>query len=466
MQMKKFILFAVVALVVAVGTDAYAEMKNVEVGGSVRVRWDRLDPLMFDDDNPGDDFASSTIRLNVGAELTEGVSAFIELQEIDIWGDLDDMRVGFPGPSYGYWGYDIYGEMSQTSLVGVPPSLYDEDGFSLYQGYILIEDVGGLEGISLKIGRQELAYGTEFILGNNDFGPGLSYDAVAAIWAQEDVRVDLFAAKLAEGRTRWGSEDDADVDLYGIYSSYLGLEDIVVDSYFVFLRGADIRYDWPGQLPVPEVPSSDDDPLQLYTIGGRIGGMYDWVDYNLEGAFQWGDNGWGGDYDAWALDAGIGYTFDVDMNPRIGFNYTFSSGDDDENDDDIETFLAPFSDNYHRYGYMDLFGLGNLNVFKWSATIEPTEKIGVGLHALHFLAVEHEDRIAPFSFWAGGPNTGEEAHSDTIGTELDLVTDYAYSEDLSFELAFAYFWPGPYIRQVFDARDDVYRIYLQAKLDF
>jgi hypothetical protein len=75
--------------------------------------------------------------------------------------------------------------------------------------------------------------------------------------------------------------------------------------------------------------------------------------------------------------------------------------------------------------------------------------------------VEHEDGIAPFA-GAGGAD----ANSDTIGTELDLVADYAYSEDLCFELAFAYFWPGPYVRDAFDARDDMYRIYLQAKLDF
>ena len=451
--MKKLILFAVLALVVAVGTSAYAELKNVEVGGMVRVRGERMDPLGFDSDNPGDDFVSSTIRLHIDAELTDGVSTHIELQEIDIWGS--DMRVGFPGPGAGAGD----GGMGGSSIVGVPLSLGDEDGFSLYQGYILIEDVADTEGLSLKIGRQELAYGTEFILGNNDFGPGLSYDAVAAIYEQDDWRVDLLWAKLAEGRTQWGNEDDADVDLYGIYSTFMGMEDNVIDAYFLFMRAADVRTTW--QQPRPAGAGLDDDPIELFTTGARVGGVYDAVDYNLEGVFQFGDNGWDGDYEGWAIDAGVGYTFDVDMNPRIGFNYTFSSGDDDENDDDVETFLAPFSDNYHRYGYMDLFGLGNMNVFKWSATAEPAEKIGVGLHALHFLAVEHEDGIAPF----GGAG-GATANSDTIGTELDLVANYAYSEDLSFELAYAYFWAGPYIRDAFGARDDMYRIYLQAKLVF
>lgn len=459
--MKKLILFAVVALVVAAGANAYAELKDVTVGGSIRVRGEAVDPLWFDSDNPGDDFVSTTARLNITAEMTEGVSAFFELQEVDIWGS--DMKVGFPGPLY------LKGETGAVPIPGAPPGLADEDGFSLYRGYILIEDVADYEGVALKIGRQEIVAGTEWFFGNNDFGPGLSYDAIAATYAQDDLTLLAFVAKLAEGRSQWGTEDDADVDLYGIYSTYTGMEDMVVDAYFALLRAADvadlsfgpIRITDP-QTPIPQGAGIDDDPLELYTLGARVGGLYDAVDYNVEAAVQWGDNGWNGDYEGWALDAGVGYTFDHDCNPRLGFNYTFSSGDDDENDDNTETFLAPFADNYHRYGYMDLFGLGNMDVMKLSLTAQPYEKVGVGCHLLHFLAVEHEDNVAPFA------GTGwVDAHADTIGTELDLVANYSYSEDLSFELAYAYLWAGGYIdHNPVLGDDDMQRIYLQAKLAF
>jgi hypothetical protein len=381
--MRKFILFAVFALVVAAGTGAYAELKNVEIGGMLRFRGERMDPWLFDDDTgPGQDFISTTTRLNIGAELTEGVSALIELQQIEVWGTLG----GPLGPSPGI----------DPASPGVPSLLNMEDDFGLYQGYILIQDVGGYEGLALKIGRQEITFGTEFFLGNNDFGPGLSHDAIAAILApQDDLTVILVAAKLAEGLTVSGTEDDADIDLYGICSSYTGMEDLVVDGYFIFIRSADLAASGPLFPPVAPIGATDQESSELYTIGARVGGMWDALDYNLEGAFQFGDNGWGGDFEGWAVDAGIGYTFDMDMQPRLGFNYTFSSGDDGELDEDTETFLAPIADNYHKYGYMDLFGLGNMNVFKLSATASPHEKIGVGLHALHFLAVEHEDTIAP-----------------------------------------------------------------------
>jgi hypothetical protein len=456
--MKKLILFAAVALVVAAGTNAYAETRKVTTSGSLRFRGDLVDPLGFDSDNPGDDFVSTTTILRIDAEMTEGVSAHIELKEIDIWGS--DMRIGFPGPG-ALDVHDLAEGAAAMSAVGAPVGLADEDGFSLYQGYVLVEDVADYEGLALKIGRQEIVAGTEWFFGNNDFGPGLSYDAISATYAQDDLQVLAFVAKLAEGRTGLlGPEDDADVDLYGIYSTYTGMDDMVVDAYFAFLRAADLI--GVPQIPIPEAPDDmDDDPLELYTLGARVAGLYDAVDYNLEAAIQWGDNGWDGDYEGWALDAGVGYTFDYDCNPRVGLNYTFSSGDDDETDDNTETFLAPFADNYHRYGYMDLFGLGNMNVMKLSVTADATEKIGLGCHLLHLLAVEHEDGVAP-----AGPAGGALANADTIGTELDLVAKYSYSEDLSFELAYAYLWAGPYIKDVVSDDDDMQRLYLQAKLVF
>jgi hypothetical protein len=451
--MKKLILFAVVALVVAMGASASAEVQDVEVGGMVRFRTELWNQIGFDEDSPSDDFTSSTIRIDVGAELTDGVSAFIQLQQIDIWGS--DMNVGFPG----HQKYDAGPIPGRGSLTGIPQGLEDEDEISVYQGYVTLEDVGAYEGLSMRVGRQEIVAGTEFFFGNNDFGAGLSYDAVTATYAQDDLQLLTFVAKLAEGRTNGGQQSDDDIDLYGIYGTYTGMEDMVVDAYFALLRSGDLNDT--DQLPIPGGADPTDDPLYLYTLGARVGGLYEALDYNVEGALQFGDNGWGGDYNGSALDAGVGYTFDYDTNPRLGFNWTFSSGDDDENDDDIETFLAPFSDNYHRYGYMDLFGLGNLNVLRLSGTCEPAEKIGLGAHVLHFLAVEHEDEVAPFN--GAGRDTADD---DTVGTELDLVATYAYSEDLQFEAAWAYFWAGDYIKDVFGKDDDMSRLYVQGKLLF
>jgi len=48
--------------------------------------------------------------------------------------------------------------------------------------------------MDLKLGRQDFAYGSTFLLGANDFYNGLSWDAVkVSIHASDDLLVDILA---------------------------------------------------------------------------------------------------------------------------------------------------------------------------------------------------------------------------------------------------------------------------------
>jgi hypothetical protein len=82
-------------------------------------------------------------------------------------------------------------------------------------------------GASLRarIGRQELSFGNEWLVGNKDFGPyfvGLSFDAVRLTYATDLFSpVDAWAAMLAEGGL---AEEDGDVTFYGLYASTPAVE--------------------------------------------------------------------------------------------------------------------------------------------------------------------------------------------------------------------------------------------------
>src|SRR5690606_31870040 len=105
----------------------------------------------------------------------------------------------------------------------------------VYQAYIEANEMFGYP-LRLRIGRQELAFGSEWLVGVNDaaaFFQGLSFDAVRLTYATDVFSVDAFAAKLADTTPL---EQDGDVDFYGVYGSYLGLEDIVIDAYWMWLR--------------------------------------------------------------------------------------------------------------------------------------------------------------------------------------------------------------------------------------
>ncbi|HQN02056.1 MAG TPA: hypothetical protein PLL36_13330, partial [Candidatus Hydrogenedentes bacterium] len=79
----KFRTLIMVALIAGLGGVAVAELQNVEIGGSIRIRGN-----YFNMDSIGDDsFIEQRTRLNVKADFTQEVSAFIELDSYDIWGE-------------------------------------------------------------------------------------------------------------------------------------------------------------------------------------------------------------------------------------------------------------------------------------------------------------------------------------------------------------------------------------------
>ena len=117
-------------------------------------------------------------------------------------------------------------------------------------------------------------------------------------------------------------------------------------------------------------------------VAGLLPGM---LDYNVEAAFQFGDNGSvtgtdeSGDFGGWAFDAMAGYTFsDITWTPRIEAEYAYFTGDDDLPENDTDEFVRMFSDVH--YGEINLGGnldanATNLHVVRVGASAVPVEKL-------------------------------------------------------------------------------------------
>lgn len=97
--------------------------------------------------------------------------------------------------------------------------------FRLYQGYL----EGSLPGrkATLKAGRQELVYGSSFMLGADTFFDGLSYDAVKLmVKPMEPLAVDFFAGKYLKDNS-----GGITGELYGVYGTYTANDAFSVDIY-------------------------------------------------------------------------------------------------------------------------------------------------------------------------------------------------------------------------------------------
>ncbi|MCC6144126.1 MAG: alginate export family protein, partial [Candidatus Hydrogenedentes bacterium] len=230
-----------VLLSAAIGFSAAAELQQVDVGGEVRIRGryyrNAFNPVMpgvgnralrwptptvfkralgpfgltsiFDFDDWRADFRYVEQRslFNVKADFTRDVSAFFEFSSYDIWGE--DFRSNY-----------ITAQDSRSA---------SGDDVEVFQAYIDADRLGG-QPLRLRIGRQELTFGKGWIYGSRSTPLlAISYDGIRATYSPENLVVDAWWAKLAETSPL---EEDGDVDYYGVYATYSGLEALNVSAHY------------------------------------------------------------------------------------------------------------------------------------------------------------------------------------------------------------------------------------------
>jgi hypothetical protein len=419
--------------------------------------------LGFDNREPNLDFVEMRTRLGFTADFTNEVSAYIEFDSYNIWGD--DFRSDY------ITGFDRSGDTD----------------ISLYQAYIQASEMWGYP-LQLRIGRQEISLGSEWLVGVNDtssFFTGLSFDAARVDYATDMFSVTAFAATLLEesifdtrqvggpGNFVPGLEEDGDIWFYGIYASYLGLEDITLDAYWLYLRDArsindtDLSF-WTEFWE--DVFSLDDyNVTKLHTIGLRGAGTFGQFDFDVEVAYQWGKLGqqgylfapfgiYGDDnlsQSEWAATATVGYTFDMQYSPRVWLGGHYF-GATDNRDISFLQWLNPwdrskgstaFNRLFSNHEYTEFFANtdeSNLWIINGGVEVQVTESVAAELYVAHFRAIEafaapvhfnlgrYRIPVAPaLSFWTTD-------NSKNLGTEVGLYVTYNYTEDLVFEAGVAH----------------------------
>jgi hypothetical protein len=440
--MRSFKTLTIAALVLGMVSVAQAELQNVEIDGSIRIRGNVFD---FDDNlaiNGGEDlaFVEQRTRLGVKADFTDDVSVYIEFDEYGIWGN--SFRSNYITGQDGAGAADI----------------------DLYQAYIEVNNAWGLP-IRSRIGRQEVELGSEWLIGNQDASAGftgLSFDGFRTTYATDSFTVDFLSLKLGETFQDFG---DNDVNLWGLYGSYIGLEDWQFDLYWLFVQedhdrlniqanGSGIAGAVAGGF-LPVLPVSED--ADLHTIGLRGAGTYGAFDLEAEIAFQFGEierqrvgfGFFGGDddldYDAFALNLEAGYTFDSTWTPRVYLGVAFLEGGDDDNngffdrlfgnnDDDL-AFNRLFS-NWEYSEFLENTALSNAIIYRAGVSAMPTEKISL-LLALAYFEADEENNTNNFGFGIFDFNNNDD---DELGWEIGLYADYQYSEDLVIRVGYAHFF--------------------------
>ena len=436
--MRLLTAICVAAIAVAFCVPAFAETQNVKISGDINV-WTlarhnfNLDKSV---DAPGTANGGDTtavfmqqVGLNVEADLTDNVSTYVRIINERDWDATNGLTV------------------------------------DLDEAYVTLKEML-YAPLTVRIGRQNLWFGKGFIIGNNssawdpighltanEISTSTAFDAIRGTLDYDPWTLDMVYAKIDENAA--AATDD--VELSGVNLGYLfDKYEAEAEAYWFYEHDRGPEGDAAKNAAAGKRGSST-----IHTIGLR-GSFVPYEDVNvwLEGALQAGEyvsnlEAVDMDREAFALDVGGDYTFaDVRWTPLLGLEYIFYSGAEPErNQEDWEgwdmMYRGKFDSQIREYQnllYNTAFdnansrtrnnGGTNQHQFIIRSGIDPMEDIRFDANLNFFWLQQDLDDTVNTALPAGA--TGEEF----LGTELDGVITYDYTEDVKFQLAGAIFWAG------------------------
>src|SRR5262245_31342399 len=317
-----------------------------------------------------------------------------------------------------------------------PPNF--QNSFDLRQGYLELHR-GDLKAVGLQLGRQEMSFGEERLIGYGNWSnSSRSFDAARLYVSTPSARLDILAATLV--RIRDGSFDSPQLkgnNLYGAYASLKSPHHHSTVEPFVFYRTIHQVRNERG------VPGS----AGFYVFGGQaLGNLPKSLDYNVEMAEERGTYA-ADPVHAWAGHWTLGYTLkNWETKPRLLIEYNYSTGDKSPRDSRHETFDQLFPTNHSKYGTADVIGWRNMHNLR--AGVEQTFgsnlKISYDYHS-HWLAqgadALYSDNGTRVARVVGG------ALNRHVGQEFDVVVSYKIAKQYRFGLGYGYLWAGPFLRE-------------------
>ncbi len=290
----------------------------------------------------------------------------------------------------------------------------------------------------LRVGRQELAFGDERLIGNvNWVNTARSFDAVRATLRRGKYRLDAFASSVVVAKDGSFDHSQAGSDLHGLYG---GMENVVPGSTiepYVFWRLA--------RGVVSEEGTSSH--LDFKTVGFRwVGKLPLHFDYGVEVAGQTGSLG-ADRVGAWAGHWLAGYTLaNLRYKPRLVAEYNFASGDKNPRDGARGTFDQLYPTGHDKLGLADQVGWRNIHHVRAGVEFRPQAKLLVmGKYNAYWL-----DSARDALYNAAGAAVARVADGSAgkyVGQEADFQSVYTFSRQFQFGGGYARMTPGTFLKK-------------------
>jgi len=436
------------------------DLKNLTISGDMRVRPEFRSKGGFgvsgaanggpngdqftDANNQSSFFTQQLIRLGFNYDISPDVVFFLQPQVSHNWGTV-----------------------SSSETDGINPNGTGSDLF-LRQGFMLIRNFL-TPNLTLKAGRQLMVWGNHRIFGHFDWNNvGFAFDGVTLRYNHAQVPVELGWLRVAEGNcadsaggcgiaTPSAATYDGDIYFLRLPMKFAG---VAIEPAWIFENygASGGATGVAGSTGIGSSPPGGQMQNQVrHTLGGRVATKKGIVDVTGEGYYQFGsqgpssvNNGNRNDHiNAIALHLDAGVTMPVPMQPRIGAEINYASGDKHCNARDGNrcggTFSQLFPTNHIHFGYMDRMSWQNMLTYGGNLQLRPTAES-------HFELAGHIMRLANKNDnWYGANQavfkTSPAGNTEkSLGGEIDVVyTLFFQNNKVGWQVGYGHFFAGDYL---------------------
>ena len=449
-----------------------------------------------------DSFVQQWVRLGIGYDLSPDVNFYMEIIDSAVWGGN-----GTAGGANGAGGVDALNHNGSTAGGGG-----NNGRLGVRAAYMLIRNFAGVQGLSLKAGRQYVIFGNHSLFGHFDWAnTGYSHDGVMLQYSTKSIDTYLGWFRTAESDlgqaapvgslsnniagTQTG-DGDADSDMIIFYNQIKSVPGFLIEPYYVFYRNGQNSALFAGQGQGTPKHSNQ----VRHTVGNRIEmrkGNWDAINETVYQFGSMGDNGVGQgsalnggaggcanngrclSISAFATRNWIGYTaYETAWKPRLAFNFDYASGDGRNNCGvagsqnagqacgTANTFENFFPTIHIHMGYMDVQAWKNMMSPSVNFQARPSKDDHVEFWYTNLNLANSQDN------WYRGAQ-GAYVFSRVgntkkhIGDELDFSwTHMMMDGKLAFQATYGYMFAGSYIEQNLGTSSNQQWGYVQLWMNF
>ncbi|MFA4842655.1 MAG: alginate export family protein [Candidatus Omnitrophota bacterium] len=468
---KRLILILALAFVVCVTAAAYAEVQNVKVSGDITaeavarnnliLRKENKAPATYAEYNDRISGLLSHIRVRVDADLTDNVSTTVRLINERVWGE----------------------ESNTNPVTGAAIGSGNSTDVQLDLAYATLKEFL-YSPLTLTIGRQELHFGNDLIIGDvdtnglmsghgaaaaatgtylprslDDLSLRKSFDAIRATLNYDPLVADLVYAKIDENFI----DEQDDINLYGVNANYAVNKDLTTEGYYWTKEIKKASASTSTAVAGETGQQSLDDVTR--TVGGRVqyNGLKNLM-VGLEGAYQFGKyiknsllypdeptpTGAALRREAFAIQLVAQYNL-ADLikkyEPMVSGSYTYLSGDKPKTVNTQRKFHGwnpMFENQAGGTLFNKILGYSNAQLYNISGSLKPLEDVTLAL-AYYYIRLNkaYPDDITAWNLTGiVGDPTYYMSDEKNLGHEFDVKLTYDYTEDVQIGLNVGWFAPG------------------------